>query len=78
VRGGGDQPHGDQHGERRLRLRVRRQCRLAGELQHQHRSSTGQNLANAVNTATDASGNIKIHGGANSTDVVIDVHGYLV
>jgi hypothetical protein len=41
-------------------------------------SATNQNLANGVITATDPTGKIKIRGGVNSTDVVIDVQGYLL
>jgi hypothetical protein len=38
----------------------------------------GQNLANGVVTALDPSGQIKIHGGAASTHVVIDRIGWLI
>jgi hypothetical protein len=41
-------------------------------------SATGQNLANTAITAVDPSGQIKIRGGVNRTDVVIDVQGYLL
>jgi hypothetical protein len=41
-------------------------------------SGTGQNLANGVITATDATGKVKIRGGVNPTDVVIDVQGFLL
>jgi hypothetical protein len=39
-------------------------------------SSSGQNLANSVITATDPTGHIRIRGGVNSTHVVLDVQGY--
>jgi len=39
-------------------------------------SSSGQNLANSVITATDPTGHIRIRGGVNPTHVVIDVQGY--
>jgi hypothetical protein len=41
-------------------------------------SSTNQNLANSVITAVDSTGHIKIRGGVNPTNVVIDVQGYLL
>jgi hypothetical protein len=41
-------------------------------------SETGQNLANGVITATDATGNVKIRGGVSPTHVVVDVQGYLL
>jgi hypothetical protein len=41
-------------------------------------SDTGQNIANAVITATDANGAIRLHGAVNPTHVVIDVQGYLL
>jgi hypothetical protein len=41
-------------------------------------SATGQNLANGVITATDPTGKVKIRGGVNPTDVVIDVQGFLL
>jgi hypothetical protein len=37
-----------------------------------------QNLANGVITATDPTGKVKIRGGVNPTDVVIDVQGFLL
>jgi hypothetical protein len=40
-------------------------------------SASGQNIANGVITATDRSGNVKIRGGVNATDVVIDVQGFI-
>ncbi len=41
-------------------------------------TTTGQNTANGVITAMDASGQIKIRGGANRTHVVIDRIGWLL
>jgi hypothetical protein len=41
-------------------------------------STSDQNLANGVITATDATGAIKVRGGVNRTQVVIDVQGYLL
>ena len=41
-------------------------------------SATGQNLANGVITGIDPTGKVKIRGGVNPTDVVIDVQGYLL
>jgi hypothetical protein len=41
-------------------------------------SATNQNLANGVITATDPAGKVKIRGGVNPTDVVIDVQGFLL
>ena len=41
-------------------------------------SATGQNIANGVITATDPTGKVKIRGGVNPTDVVIDVQGFLL
>ncbi len=38
---------------------------------------TNQNLSNAVTSALDSSGQIKLHGGSNKTHVVVDVVGYL-
>jgi hypothetical protein len=40
-------------------------------------SAPDQNIANGVVTGTDRSGHVKIRGGVNATDVVIDVQGYL-
>ena len=37
----------------------------------------GQNLSNAVTCALSSAGEIKLHGGANKTHVVVDVVGYL-
>jgi hypothetical protein len=39
-------------------------------------SSSGQNLANSVITATDPTGHLRIRGGVNPTHVVIDVQGH--
>jgi hypothetical protein len=39
-------------------------------------STSGQNLANSVITATDPTGHIRIRGGVNPTHVVIDVQGH--
>ncbi len=41
-------------------------------------TGAGLNLSNGVTCAVDATGQIKIHGGANKTHVVIDMIGYLV
>jgi hypothetical protein len=41
-------------------------------------SAAGQNLANGVISAVDATGRITIRGGVNKTHVVIDVQGYLM
>jgi hypothetical protein len=41
-------------------------------------SNTGENIANSVITAVDASGRIKIRGGDNPTDVIIDRVGFLL
>jgi hypothetical protein len=41
-------------------------------------SNTGENVANSVVTAVDASGRIKIRGGDNPTDVIIDRVGFLL
>jgi len=41
-------------------------------------SATNQNIANGVITATDPTGKVKIRGGVNPTDVVIDVQGFLL
>lgn len=38
---------------------------------------TNQNLSNAVTCALDSSGQLKLHGGANKTHVVVDIVGYL-
>jgi serine protease len=39
-------------------------------------SSSGQNLANSVITATDATGHIRVRGGVNPAHVVIDTQGF--
>jgi len=41
-------------------------------------SASNQNIANGVITATDPTGKVKIRGGVNPTDVVIDVQGILL
>ena len=39
-------------------------------------STSGQNLANSVISATDATGHIRVRGGVNPTHVVVDVQGH--
>jgi hypothetical protein len=41
-------------------------------------SAAGQNLANGVISAVDATGRVTVRGGVNKTHVVIDVQGYLM
>ena len=41
-------------------------------------SASNQNIANGVITATDPTGKVKIRGGVNPTDVVIDTQGFLL